>query len=81
MPPDTSASSFPGFSAPPSRTAHTKKDAAHGLPTETEGVVDTLAKIVLGLGGGPGDDGLVDKLTADGTSSDNGAVTDGDGAH
>ncbi|CAM9344823.1 unnamed protein product [Ectocarpus sp. 12 AP-2014] len=32
-------------------------NAAHGLPTETEGVVDTLAKIVVG-----GDEDLIDKL-------------------
>lgn len=58
-----------------------KKDAAHGLPTETEGVVDTVAKIVLGLGGAPGQDGVVDKLAADGTHNGNGAVANGHGAH
>ena len=57
------------------------KDAAHGLPTETEGVVDTVAKIVLGLGGGQGEDGVVDKLAADGTHKGNGVVANGDGAH
>lgn len=31
-------------------------DSAHGLPTETEGVVDTLAQIVLG------DPDVVDRL-------------------
>lgn len=57
------------------------KDAAHGLPTETEGVVDIIAKIVLGLGGGAGHDGVVDKLAADGTPNGNGGVANGDGAH
>eukprot|EP00903_Cladosiphon_okamuranus_P006884 g6704.t1 len=57
-------------------------NAAHGLPTETEGVVDTVAKVVLGLGGGAGHDGMVDKLAAaaNGTPTCNGGGANGDGA-
>eukprot|EP00752_Nemacystus_decipiens_P003036 g2814.t1 len=56
-------------------------NAAHGLPTETEGVVDTVAKIVLGLGGGPGQDGVMDRLAADGTPNGDEPLANGDGAH
>ncbi|CAM9522170.1 unnamed protein product [Pylaiella littoralis] len=46
-------------------------NAAHGLPTETEGVVDTLAAIVLG------GEGMIDKLGL-AAATNGGAVANGD---